>query len=254
MAFYANSKLSLDCCAFLLSWQTVTIMSVRHSSPYCRDDWRRRVSLHSRYGGTGIFPWILRFERIWKMRPRVVRFLFMNLASVSTLNYFSGDWTLIFEAGDPNPIEARSELIGVTSTSIDSNSLGDLHLILFHIYLPFLLTYFFIGDGVFKSVPLIFMLSFCTGKGTLPMYLPSDPARSTIFSRLSWGLPSLFFDKILIWKTWWDLLDLSLTPLFLKIRLLWETSIWSRNSLAFLILIQVCPTHETLFPEDLRST
>ena len=47
MALLANSRLSLVAVAFFMELQTLTIISVLHLS-CCSEDWRRRVSLHSR--------------------------------------------------------------------------------------------------------------------------------------------------------------------------------------------------------------
>ena len=86
MALLAKSRLSLVDIAFLILEHTFTIIKVLQLS-YYRQFYSKRVSLHSLKGGA-ILPYNFLFDIIQNILPSVVRFLFINLLSVSKSNYF----------------------------------------------------------------------------------------------------------------------------------------------------------------------
>jgi len=71
---------------------------------------------------------------------------------------------------------------------------------MFHIYRPleFLFYFYLRGDGVFISIGERDYAFFNYYSVSLQIYLPSEPAKSTIFSKLSQDFPSLLRDLILI--------------------------------------------------------
>jgi hypothetical protein len=128
----------------------------------------------------------------------------MNFASISMLKVFSlklkiwafflvGELIIIFE-------EARSE---ESRGVVNSESMFLMVLVfvnfMFHIDRPLEIfeDYFCLtGDGVFIRIGVIDFYFVC--KLSFPTYFPSDPAKSTILSKLSQDFPSLFSDLILI--------------------------------------------------------
>ena len=87
IALLAKSRLSLVDNAFFEFEQTLTIIRVLQFS-YWREFWSNLVSLHSLKGGA-ILPCNFLFDIIENILPSVVRFLFINLLSVSKSNCFS---------------------------------------------------------------------------------------------------------------------------------------------------------------------
>jgi len=65
----------------LESIQTFRIITVLQFS-YCKEFYNNRVSLHSLYGGAFLLC-NLRLDKIENTLPKVVKFLFINLLSVS---------------------------------------------------------------------------------------------------------------------------------------------------------------------------
>ena len=163
MALLANSRDSFVCWLLLASEHMFTIIKHLQLS-YLRLLWSILVSLLSRYGGAFV-PWSFRLLKMEKMRPRVVKLWFMNLASVFWSNgapsfvleafadwYLAEEWGLFVTAG----FFSGPLLLGFLSADTD------------------------------RSPPL-------ATRSCL-----SDPAKSTIFSRLSKFLPSTSFYLILI--------------------------------------------------------
>ena len=67
----------------------------------------------------------------------------------------------------------------------------------------------------------------------------SDPARSTILSRLCLSFPPRSTLLILIWNTWWDLEEWAFHPFWPNTRLLADNLISSRNSWTSFSSLQV---------------
>ena len=203
MALLAKSRLSFDCWAFSFLQQTLTIINVLQFS-YESDVWRSLVSLHSRYGGTSL-AWSFLFERIEKILPKVVRFLLMNLASVSR-SYIFGRYRILSDCGGWSFVDSFFEplladacplfLVPFAAEPLGAGELTASGVVLAPWFYPFF-------ASLFPLAPFFAATEFPSGlrlpradwniwsRAGIAFSLRSHPARSTILSKLVQGAPSL---------------------------------------------------------------